>query len=208
MRALLAERSKALSLISHAWGEQTIMDGIDIDMRTFARNAGANVSYAAGSIVFNKGDPGTCMYVVQSGVLEMVIGEKVVEVCGANEAIGFMSVIDNAPRSSTARVKEACELSVIDERRFRLHGGRGAELRALHHGRHGPPHPRHGSGDVALLLAASRFAVRAEPGESHPGGRAARSARIHPRPIYPVLPIGRCRGTWVPALAPEGARPG
>jgi CRP-like cAMP-binding protein len=96
------------------------MDGIDIDMRTFARNAGANVSYAAGSIVFNKGDPGTCMYVVQSGVLEMVIGEKVVEVCGANEAIGFMSVIDNAPRSSTARVKEACELSVIDERRFRF----------------------------------------------------------------------------------------
>jgi CRP/FNR family transcriptional regulator, cyclic AMP receptor protein len=96
------------------------MDGIDIDMRTFARNAGANVSYAAGSIVFNKGDPGTCMYVVQSGVLEMVIGEKVVEVCGANEAIGFMSVIDNAPRSSTARVKEACELSVFDERRFRF----------------------------------------------------------------------------------------
>jgi CRP/FNR family transcriptional regulator, cyclic AMP receptor protein len=96
------------------------MDGIDIDMRTFARNAGANVSYAAGSIVFNKGDPGSCMYVVQSGVLEMMIGDKVVEVCGANEAIGFMSVIDNAPRSSTARVKEACELSVIDERRFRF----------------------------------------------------------------------------------------
>ena len=96
------------------------MDGIDIDMRTFARNAGANVSYPAGSIVFNKGDPGSCMYVVQSGVLEMVIGDKVVEVCGANEAIGFMSVIDNAPRSSTARVKEACELSVIDERRFRF----------------------------------------------------------------------------------------
>jgi CRP/FNR family cyclic AMP-dependent transcriptional regulator len=92
----------------------------NIDMRTFARNAGANVSYPAGSIVFNKGDPGSCMYVVQSGVLEMMIGDKVVEVCGANEAIGFMSIIDSAPRSSTARVKEACELSVIDERRFRF----------------------------------------------------------------------------------------
>jgi hypothetical protein len=33
----------------------------NIDMRTFARNAGANVSYPAGSIVFNKGDPGSCM---------------------------------------------------------------------------------------------------------------------------------------------------
>src|SRR5262249_5843847 len=65
----------------------------EIDMRMFAKSAGANVTFAAGSIVFNKGDPGNCMYVVQSGVIEMVIGDTVVEVCGANEAIGFMSVI-------------------------------------------------------------------------------------------------------------------
>jgi CRP/FNR family cyclic AMP-dependent transcriptional regulator len=96
------------------------MSGSDIDMRLFARNAGANVSFAAGSVVFSKGDPGMSMYVVQSGVIEMMIGEKVVEVCGANEAIGFMSMIDGAPRSSTARVKEACELSVIDQRKFRF----------------------------------------------------------------------------------------
>jgi len=60
------------------------------------------------------------MYIVQSGVIEMVIGEKLVEVCGPNEAIGFMSVIDQAPRSSTARVKEAVELSILDQRRFRF----------------------------------------------------------------------------------------
>jgi CRP/FNR family transcriptional regulator, cyclic AMP receptor protein len=96
------------------------MSGNDIDMRLFARNAGAAVTYPAGSVVFNKGDPGTTMYVVQSGVIEMVIGDKVVEVCGPNEAIGFMSMVDNAPRSSTARVKEACELSIIDQRKFRF----------------------------------------------------------------------------------------
>jgi CRP/FNR family cyclic AMP-dependent transcriptional regulator len=78
------------------------------------------VTYGAGSVVFNKGDPGSCMYVVQSGLIEMVIGDKVVEVCGPNEAIGFMSMIDSAPRSSTARVKEACELSLIDQRKFRF----------------------------------------------------------------------------------------
>ena len=75
-----------------------------IDMRTFARGAGATVTYAAGAIIFNKGDPGSCMYIVQSGVIEMVIGETVVETCGANEAIGFMSMIDGAsaprPRAS------------------------------------------------------------------------------------------------------------
>src|SRR5262249_14686646 len=92
----------------------------EIDMRMFARSAGANVTYGAGSVVFNKGEPGSCMYIVQSGVIEMVIGDKVVEICGPNEAIGFMSMIDGAPRSSTARVKEGCELSLIDQRRFRF----------------------------------------------------------------------------------------
>jgi CRP/FNR family transcriptional regulator, cyclic AMP receptor protein len=96
------------------------MSGDEIDMRMFAQRAGASVTYAAGSVVFNKDDSGSCMYVVQSGVVEMVIGDKVVEVCGPNEAIGFMSLIDGARRSSTARVKEACELSLIDQRKFRF----------------------------------------------------------------------------------------
>ena len=89
-------------------------------MRMFAKSAGVNITYPAGSTVFNKGDPGSCMYVVQSGVIEMLIGNKVVEVCGPNEAIGFMSMIDDAPRSSTALVREAAELSVIDQRKFRF----------------------------------------------------------------------------------------
>jgi len=89
-------------------------------MRMFARKAGVNVTFSARSTVFAKGDPGNCMYIVQSGTIEMVIGETVVEVCGANEAIGFMSMIDSAPRSSTARVKEAVELSIIDQRKFRF----------------------------------------------------------------------------------------
>jgi CRP-like cAMP-binding protein len=92
----------------------------DIDMRAFARGSGPNLTFATGSVVFNKGDAGNCMYVVQSGVIEMVIGDKVVETVGPNEAIGFMSMVDSAPRSSTARVKEACELSVIDARTFRF----------------------------------------------------------------------------------------
>jgi CRP/FNR family transcriptional regulator, cyclic AMP receptor protein len=96
------------------------MSDDDIDMRMFAQRVGASVTFPAGSIVFTKGDAGSCMYVVQSGVIEMVIGDKVVEICGPNEAIGFMSMIDGATRSSTARVKEACELSLIDQRKFRF----------------------------------------------------------------------------------------
>lgn len=92
----------------------------DIDMRTFAKGAGATVSVPAGGIVFNKGDAGECMYIVQSGTIEMMIGDTVIETIGPNEALGFMSMIDDQPRSSTARAREACELTLIDARIFRF----------------------------------------------------------------------------------------
>ena len=92
----------------------------EIDMRMFARSAGANVRLPAGSVVFNAGDPGTCMYVVQSGCIEILVHDKVVETCGPNEAIGFMSMIDGAARASMARIREDAELSIIDQRKFRF----------------------------------------------------------------------------------------
>lgn len=92
----------------------------DIDMRTFAKSAGATVTVPAGGIVFSKGDAGACMYIVQAGVIDMLIGDKVIETIGPNQALGFMSMIDEQPRSSTARATEACELSLIDARTFRF----------------------------------------------------------------------------------------
>jgi CRP-like cAMP-binding protein len=68
-----------------------------------------------------------------------------------NEALGFMSVTDGTSRTSTARVKETAELSIIDGRKFRFMGRRGAELCALHHGRHGSPNPRHERGELAAI---------------------------------------------------------
>ena len=123
------------------------MSGTEIDMRLFAKKAGTSLNFAAGGVVFNRGDPGECMYVVQSGVIEMTIGDRVVEVCGANVAIGFMSMIDDALRSSTARSRRPAR-SGHRPAQIPLHDRRGTEFRALHHGRDGTPHPRHGAGDV------------------------------------------------------------
>ncbi|MEI9805238.1 MAG: cyclic nucleotide-binding domain-containing protein [Pseudolabrys sp.] len=92
----------------------------DIDMRTFAKSAGVAIKVPAGNVIFTKGDAGDCMYIVQAGVIDMVIGDKVIETIGPNEALGFMSMVDDNPRSSTARAREACELSLIDARTFRF----------------------------------------------------------------------------------------
>jgi CRP-like cAMP-binding protein len=101
-------------------GDSSRRQRADIDMRTFARGAGATIRVAAGGNVFVKGDPGDCMYILQSGTIDMVIGDTVIETIGSNEALGFMSMIDDKPRSSTARAREACELSLIEPRTFRF----------------------------------------------------------------------------------------
>ena len=89
-------------------------------MRMFANKAGVNMTFPAGSLIFKEGDAGDCIYVIQSGVIEMVTHDRVIDTCGPNEALGFMSVIDGFPRSSTARVKEDAVVSKIDQKKFRF----------------------------------------------------------------------------------------
>src|SRR5712691_3521498 len=99
------------------------MNGNEIDMRMFAQRAGANVTYGAGSVVFNKGDPGSCMYIVQSGLIEMVIGDTVIELCGPNEAIGFMSM-DRRRAAQFDRPREGGVRALADRSaQVPIHGG-------------------------------------------------------------------------------------
>ncbi|MBV9078538.1 MAG: cyclic nucleotide-binding domain-containing protein [Methylobacteriaceae bacterium] len=87
-------------------------------MRSFALASGVNLTFPAGATVFQEGDPVECMYVVQSGKIEILIHGKTIDTCQAGEALGFMSVVDGRPRTSTARVAETALLSAIDRRKF------------------------------------------------------------------------------------------
>jgi CRP-like cAMP-binding protein len=89
-----------------------------IDMKMFAKNAGANMSFPAGSIIFKEGDVCNCVYILQSGVVEIVTHDKVADTCGPGDVMGFMLLIDGGPNTASARVKETAELSIIDERKF------------------------------------------------------------------------------------------
>src|ERR1035438_8026216 len=80
----LASRQKTASHIAVSWGDamnvsSTKRPRADIDMRAFAKSAGATIKVPAGGVVFSRGEAGDCMYIVQSGVIEMVIGDKVIE---------------------------------------------------------------------------------------------------------------------------------
>jgi CRP-like cAMP-binding protein len=78
--------------------------------------------FPAGAVVFEEGDPGSRMYVIQSGAVRIVkrIGARDITLArlGAGEAFGEMALLEGQPRSATAVVDAAARILVIDEAAF------------------------------------------------------------------------------------------
>jgi CRP/FNR family transcriptional regulator, cyclic AMP receptor protein len=96
------------------------MQNRELDFRVFAREACPVIEVQAGNAVFQLGEPGTTMYVILSGRIDMVNGDKVIESLGAQEAFGMMSLIDALPRTATAQVTEDAQLAVIDRKKYQF----------------------------------------------------------------------------------------
>ena len=78
--------------------------------------------FPAGTVLFEEGQPGDYMYVVQSGEVEIrrQVGEteRVLAVLPAGEFFGEMAILNGRPRSATAIVRSAARLLVIEGRTF------------------------------------------------------------------------------------------
>jgi CRP-like cAMP-binding protein len=78
--------------------------------------------FPAGSVVFEEGDPGSRMYVIQSGEVRIVkrVGARDITLArlGGGEAFGEMALLEGQPRSATAVVDETARILVIDEGAF------------------------------------------------------------------------------------------
>ena len=78
--------------------------------------------FPVGSVLFEEGQPGDYMYVVQSGEVEIrrQVGEteRVLAVLPAGEFFGEMAILNGRPRSATAVVRTAGRLLVIEGRTF------------------------------------------------------------------------------------------
>jgi CRP/FNR family transcriptional regulator, cyclic AMP receptor protein len=81
-------------------------------------NASERRSLASGEVLFTEGDPGTEMFGVVAGAVELRRGDDVVETLGPDETFGEMAIIDQSPRSLTAVAREPSEVAVISERVF------------------------------------------------------------------------------------------
>lgn len=74
--------------------------------------------FPAGTIIFETGNPGDRMYIIQEGEVDILIGSQVLETAGSDNLIGEMALIDTQIRSATAVTKSDCKLIPINKRRF------------------------------------------------------------------------------------------
>jgi CRP/FNR family cyclic AMP-dependent transcriptional regulator len=76
-------------------------------------------AYKQGHTIFKQGDPGAdCMFAVVEGAVEIELGGVVVERVVPVTVFGEMALIDQRPRSASARAAVDCKLAVIDKKRF------------------------------------------------------------------------------------------
>jgi len=72
--------------------------------------AATEIHLMAGQTLFAQGDPGTAMFVVATGQLEVRVSGERVSVVGEREVVGEMAVLDPEPRSATVIALKDCVL--------------------------------------------------------------------------------------------------
>lgn len=87
------------------------------DLELLGRALGAE-DYAAGETIFKQGEHGHRMYVVQTGEVNIVYLDTVLETVGPGGIIGEMALIDHSPRNASAVAGTACRVLPINEKGF------------------------------------------------------------------------------------------
>ena len=73
---------------------------------------------AAGQYIFRAGEAAKLMYLIIEGEVDLMLGDTVVETATEGSFIGEMALIDEEPRSASARARSDSRVFPIDEARF------------------------------------------------------------------------------------------
>lgn len=84
------------------------------------RNAPEVIAVAAGKYIFREGETAKVMYLIIEGEVDLMLGDTLVETAGEGAFIGEMALIDDGPRSASARAHSDSRVFPIDEARFQL----------------------------------------------------------------------------------------
>ena len=95
-------------------------DPIKISPQLLSKAGASTVRLAPGDVIFKDGDAPDKMYVVISGVVEILLRDTVIETVPQGGTFGEMALIDGSPRSATVIAKTDSEVAAIDKRTFVL----------------------------------------------------------------------------------------
>jgi CRP/FNR family cyclic AMP-dependent transcriptional regulator len=91
---------------------------VESSILNLVQNVGTSRTYQPGEKVFCEGSPGTSMYVVLDGNVEIRVGGKCMEVAGRGSIIGEMALIDSSTRSATVVAIDYCVLVQVNRSQF------------------------------------------------------------------------------------------
>ncbi len=75
-------------------------------------------TFKEGHTIIHEGEVGHLMYVVLEGHVEITIRGQLLDVIAPGGSFGEMALVDNSPRSATARARSNCTLAAVDKTRF------------------------------------------------------------------------------------------
>lgn len=73
------------------------------------------LKYLAGEPVFQKGDPGSCMYIIAEGQVRVHDGDRTLNMLGKQDVFGEMAALDPEPRSASVMAVEDTTLFQLDQ---------------------------------------------------------------------------------------------
>jgi CRP/FNR family cyclic AMP-dependent transcriptional regulator len=76
--------------------------------------------FATGDVVFAEGDPGRTMFVVLEGRISVEREGRILEEVAPGGIFGEIAILDEGPRSATARATEPSRLCEVDVHRFQF----------------------------------------------------------------------------------------
>jgi CRP-like cAMP-binding protein len=82
------------------------------------RSVANTPTYEPDEKVFIEGSPGSTMYVVMDGNVEISVAGRLIEVAGPGIIIGEMALIDSCNRSATVVAKDNFVLAQVNESEF------------------------------------------------------------------------------------------
>jgi len=82
------------------------------------RHVKNTVSFKAGDTIFKEGEQGDYMYIVQEGIVDVIVHGKVVESVESGGIVGEMALIDHDGRSAGALAQSDCQLVPVSQKQF------------------------------------------------------------------------------------------